>query len=139
MTIIDIFVMPIRNGETSSFKREAFEEIMGRGAINPRPPFCNIEYADGGCEVFGADDEDISSLMIDHFGGETFFDRLWELAERTGSFFAWTGAGGGYAVTDSALLAHLPPGIADDPEPPLVVDDGRALEAAIFGYADDQK
>lgn len=132
MTIVELFLTRVLDGKVIRFEREVVEEIMGRDAVDPSSPLVDIEYADGGCELIGGDDDSIETLMFDHFGGETFFSRLWELANRTGAFLWWAGNGDGYAVTNRDVLEHLPPDIINSPKLPFVVRDGAALEEAIF-------
>ena len=44
----DLFLNCVRDGETATFKRELFEEIMGRGAVDAKFPLTTVEYIDGG-------------------------------------------------------------------------------------------
>jgi hypothetical protein len=133
----DLFLMCARDGEQSSFKRELYEEIMRRDALAPPPDRLDLEYADesGGC-VNGDEDEDIASLMFNHFGGDTFMERLWELADRTGSFFVWPGEGRTIAVTRAETISHIFHGLAESLGPPFVVRSGKELEYVI-GYGID--
>jgi hypothetical protein len=52
----DIFLVCVKDGETAVFKRDLFEEIFSRGAINPQLPFTNVVYGDGGAQIYGADE-----------------------------------------------------------------------------------
>ncbi len=128
----DIFLVCVKDGEATAFKRSLFEDIFSRGAIDPRLPFTNVVYGDGGAQISGADeDEDIESLSFDHCGGDTFFAALYELADRSGSVVVWPGEERVLAVTRQAMIAHLP---ADMGElgPPHIVSNGRELEECIF-------
>ncbi|HUO93705.1 MAG TPA: hypothetical protein VMU22_12320, partial [Rhizomicrobium sp.] len=89
---MDLFLQCARDGEPSMFPRALFEEVMSRGAIDPEFPLSEVLYVDGGCrEIDGGERDAISSLSFAHFGGDIFFDRLWELADRTGSYLMWPG------------------------------------------------
>lgn len=116
------------------FKRELVEEIFGRYALNP-PPHCqNATYLDGRAEIYGADEEEIDGIMCSHSWGTTFFEALYELADRTKSVIFWPSLGPSAAVTDVATLVHLPPGAFEhEGEPPAVVADAKELQALIFG------
>ncbi len=128
----DVFLMCVRDGEEATFKREVLEEVMGRGAINPDYPLSNVYYADGMSVIYGGDDEDIDSLMFNHFGGDTFFDRLWELADRTGSFLTWPDGECSLAVTCPEMIDQIYPSVIESVGPPIIVRSGKELENAIF-------
>src|SRR5690348_6146281 len=86
-----IYLQCYRNGESATFKRAVVEEIFGRDAVDLRLPLTNVTYPDGsGAQIIGAyEEDDINSLMFNHFGGPTFYDRLYELAHRTRSCLLW--------------------------------------------------
>lgn len=135
---MDLFLTCVREGEPSTFPRTLFEEVMANGAIAPTFPLSDVVYADGGCrEIDGGAGEAISSLTFAHFGGDTFFDRLWELADRTVSYLLWPGDGPCVAVTRSDVLAKLDPSMVKDLEA-VVVGSGKELAAAIEGAEDDE-
>ena len=129
----DIFIQCCRDGERASFNRELVEEIFGRRALDPPPYFRGATYLDGRAEIFGADEADeIDGLMCSHSSGMTFYEALYELADRTGSVIFWPSDGPWAAVTKEATLAHLPPGAFDqDGRPPSVVASARELVALI--------
>jgi hypothetical protein len=131
----DIFIQRCRNGERAMFKRELVQEIFGRYAVDPPPHFQGATYLDGRAEIFGADEGDeIDGLMCSHFSGMTFYEALYELADRTGSVIFWPSDGPWAAVTKEATLAHSPPGAFDrDGRPPSVVGSARELVALISG------
>jgi hypothetical protein len=129
----DIFLVCVKNGEAAAFTRSLFEDIFSRGAINPRLPFTNVVYGDGGAQIFGADeDEDIQSLSFNHCGGDTFFAALYELADRSGSVVFWPGEERVLAVMSQAMIAHIPADM-DELGPAHVVANGRELQNRIFG------
>jgi hypothetical protein len=132
---LDIFIQCCRNGERALFKRELVEEIFGRYALDPPPHLQGATYLDGQAEIYGADKSDeIDHLMCAHCWGTTFFEALFELADRTKSVIFWPSRGPWAAVTDVVTLTHLPPSAFDkEGEPPTVVADAKALEALIFG------
>jgi hypothetical protein len=136
----DLFLKCFREGEKATFKRELFEEIIGRGAVDARPPLSTVEYADGsGGEIYGADskeDEEIDHLMFAHFSGDTLMARLWELADRTGSCFIWPSDGRCLAVTRVETVGHIPAGLVGDHGPPFVVHSGDELDYVI-GHEED--
>ena len=133
---MDLFLTCVRDGEPSAFPRTLFEEIMGRGAIRPEFPLSEVAYADGGCrEIDGGEAESISSLTFAHFGGETFFDRLWELADRTESYLLWPGDGPSVAITRADVRGKLDPSMVKDLGV-VVVGTGKELAAAIEGDLD---
>lgn len=132
---LDIFVQCCRNGERAMFSRDLVEEIFGRYALDPPPHLQGATYLDGRAEIYGADKhEEIDHLMCTHSWGTTFFEALYELADRTKSVIYWPGGDIWAAVTDPATLVHLPPGAFDkNGEPPAVIADGQELHALIFG------
>ena len=133
----DIFVMCARKGEQATFKRALFEEIMGRGALDASLPLTNIEYADGMCVAYyDGQKEDLDSTAFDHFGGDTFWDRLYELADRTGSFLVWPDVGRQVAVTRLEMLDEIYPDVAETLGPPYVVKNGKQLELLVLAGLD---
>jgi hypothetical protein len=129
----DIFLACVKDGESAAFKRILFEDIFSRGAINPRLPFTNVVYGDGGAQIDGADEhEDIESLSFNHCGGDTFFATLYELADRSGSVVFWPGEERVLAVTSQAMIAHIPADM-DELGPAHIVSNGRELQNCIFG------
>jgi hypothetical protein len=132
----DIFFDCINNDGGKTFKRQLAQEILGRDAIKPADALLSsVAYPDGsGSEVYCSKDEDLDGMMFNHSGGDTFFERLWELADRTGSMIFWPGDGVPVAVTRPELLQHLPKSEAgDEMEPQFVVRNGKELQEAIYG------
>ena len=124
-----IFFLCFRNGEITTIKRTLVEEIFGRDAIALKFPLTSVDYIDGGAQIYGANKEDdIEHISFDHFGGDTFFSALYELADRSGSLIVWPG-NPCFAVTREALIAHLPREIVD--ENPKVVGNGAELAAYV--------
>jgi hypothetical protein len=129
----DIHLQCFRNGKPATFKRALFEEIFGRGAVNLSLPLTDVRYPDGsGAQIYGADGaDDISSLMFNHCGGATFYDRLYELAHRTRSAVLWPFGNPQSAVTDAKTIAGSP-GLWEEPlGPAIVVTSGRELAEGI--------
>jgi len=139
----DLFLNCVRDGETATFKRALFEEIIGRGAVNARFPLGTVEYPDGsGGEIYGADseeDEEIDGLMFTHFGGDTLMARIWELADQTGSFLIWPSDGRCLAVTSAETVRHIPPDLAESFGPPFIVSSGDELDYVIGHEKDPPK
>jgi hypothetical protein len=138
---MDLFLTCVRDGEPSDFPRALFEEVMGRGATDPKFPLSEVLYADGGCrEIDGGGGDTVSSLSFAHFGGDTFFDRLWELADRSASYLLWPGESPSVAVTRPDVLSKLDPKMVKDLGA-VVVGSGKELSAAIedgFDLEDDE-
>ena len=130
----DIFLQCFRAGEPANFSRSLFEEIFGRGAINPDPPFTDVTYTDGGADIYGAEVDDIQHMMFNHCGGDTFWAALHELADRTQSVVFSASGWPKMAVTDVATIAQLPVGYAEDEQDSVrVIRSGRELEELIYG------
>jgi hypothetical protein len=130
---IDIHLQCFRNGEPATFKRELVEQIFAREASDHRPPLTGVRYADGGAEIYGADNgDDIQSLMFNHFGGKTFFNALYELARETKSVVLMVTESHPIAVADQETIDHLPPGFASL-STPAIVSSGRELAAHLYG------
>ena len=130
----DIFLDCVNNNGTQTFKRQVAQEILGRGAVDEASALYQVEYPDGSASsVIGEEDEDIDGLMFNHSGGDTFFERLWELADRTGSIIYWPGDDTPVAVTREEMLQHIP---RDDEghqmEPQFVVANGKELQQVIY-------
>jgi hypothetical protein len=127
----DIFLQCFRDREPATFERVVFEEIFGRGAVNPQFPLTDVAYPDGsGGEIYGGEDDHIQGMMFNHCGGDAFFDRVYELLARTKSVFFWLGTGRQIAVADSAVIDHLPSGF-DDMGPAYIVSSGRELQKSM--------
>jgi hypothetical protein len=131
----DIFLACLRGENTETFKRSLFEEIFGRQAINPRLPFTSVTYADGGAEVYGAEEDETNYVGFDHFGGDTFFAALHELALRTRSVIYWPANEGAWAaVAEVAVIALLPMSFErEGPQAVRVVRSGRELQDVYYG------
>ncbi len=134
---MDLFLTCIRDGEGSTFTRAVFEEVMGRDAIGPKFPLTSVRYADGGCnDIDGGEGGTIQTVSFVHFGGETFYDRLWELADRSGSYLMWPNDGPALAVTRAELVAKIDPKMVEELGPPVVARTGKDLGEAIEGGGD---
>jgi hypothetical protein len=126
-----IFLQCFRDREPATFERAVFEEIFGRDAVNAKYPLTDVTYLDkSGGEIHGGEDDHIQHMMFSHCGGDRFFDALQELAARTMSVLFWPATGRQIAVSDSAVIAHLPSGF-DDMGPAFIVSSGRELQTAI--------
>jgi hypothetical protein len=108
----DLYVQRFQNGGIATFPRSIFDDIFSPGVINPDFPLMQVEYEDGShIEIYGNDAEDLDGLMFTHFSGEIVFARIFELADRTGSVIYWPDTAPALAVTNPAVIAHIP-GIA---------------------------
>ncbi len=134
----DIFIACMDNGKSGTFKRALAAEILGRDSVNTKDPLWEVEYRDGsGSCVYCAETEDIDGMMFNHSGGDTFFQRLWELADSTGSMIFWPDSLRSIAVTRSAFVQYLDEDIPERERPPFVVSNGKELQYAI-GYGDHE-
>jgi hypothetical protein len=129
----DIFLTCLNNAGVMTFKRQLAEEVLGREAVRPEKVLLGgVEYPDrSGSAVYCSEGEDLGHLMFNHSGGDMFFERLWELADRSGSMIYWPGYGFPRAVTRPEMLQHLPKDLEDIEPPPFVVRNGRELVDAM--------
>ena len=105
----DLFVQRFEKGVVATFPRSLLEEIFSRGAIQPNLPLERVKYADGShAEIYASDRDDLRSFMLTHFGGETIFERVVEFANRTGSIIYWPDDRPALAVTNPAVISHIP-------------------------------
>ena len=132
----DIFLACVRGESVEKFARTLFEEVFGRHAVAPAPGYLpkDFNYADGGTQVYGADDDEIDGLMFNHFGGDTFFDALHELALRTRSVIYWPDEGVWAAVAEPTTISLLPASFErEGPKAVCVVQNGRELQDVYYG------
>lgn len=88
----DIFLSCLKDEGTGTFKRSLAQEIFGREAVKETNALFYVEYPDGGGScVYCSEDEDLNHMMFNHAGGDSFFERLWELADRSHSMIFWPG------------------------------------------------
>jgi hypothetical protein len=104
----DLFVHCFKNKKYALYDRQIAEEIFNRDSIDPATPLTEVRYHDGRAEIYGAEEEKTSGVMLSHFGGRTVLARVLELAEKTGSFIFWTFSEGRAAVANADVLDHLP-------------------------------
>jgi hypothetical protein len=116
----EIFVERFRDKEPAPYARKIAEEIFNRDAIEPTTPLNEVRYADGGAEIDGAVDDEMSGFVVAHFSGRIVLERLLELAQRTGSVIIWPGEETCAAVTSSEWLAHLPEDMIESMQPVVV-------------------
>lgn len=129
----DIFLQRFENGEVGTFKRAVVEEIFGPYAVDGAPKgIMRVEYADrGGADVYIDDEEDLKGLMFNHCGGYTFFDALYQLTDRIKGVVYWPGIGPSSAITDAAVMQHLPADFLEACGPPALVHDRSGITDAI--------
>ncbi|MGO9007451.1 MAG: hypothetical protein ACLQIQ_09660 [Beijerinckiaceae bacterium] len=116
----ELFVKCVRNKELSRYDRKIAERIFNRDAIDPTIPLTGVQYADGSAEIYGAEHDPMSGVMLAHFSGETVLERALELADETGSLIFWPGHPPLAAITNLALLDHLPDDLVKGWKPVLV-------------------
>ncbi len=129
----DIFLMCFHDGEHVPLERPLVAKILNQHAIDPDPTLYNVTYADdGGAFIYGAEDDDVQSLMFNHCGGAIFFATLFELARQTESVIVWPASEPSITVTSATTLAHFPKDFEDGIGPAVVVNSGQELEDYIF-------
>jgi hypothetical protein len=129
---LPVFFQRYQNGELATIKRSVLIDILGSAAVMDGPNIGAIRFSDSdGGEVYGADNEDIEQLSFDEGDGKKFFDALWEIADRTGAFMYWIGDGSCSAVTDKAILDHVPADVLADTGPAKIVKNGKQLSKCL--------
>ncbi len=126
----DLFVHCFKNKEYAQYDRQIVEDIFNRDSIDPTTPLSEVRYHDGRAEVYGAEKEKISGVMLSHFGGRTVLARVLELAERTGSLIFWPDEERRMAVTNAEVLNHLPDKIREECNEIVIVTTVDELIAA---------
>ena len=118
----------VRNGEPHRYDRALAEEILYRDIVDDEyTKHYDVRYADGGTNITWEDGETIDGMSFSNYGGATVFDRIWELADRTGSMIMWIGWGVPRAVTRPDMLQHLPKEMENEEPEPFVVLNGKEL------------
>jgi len=126
---LPIFFQRYQNGELTTIKRSMLAEILGPAAVMDGPDIGAIRFSDSdGGEVYGADADEIEQLSFDEGNGKKFWDALWQIADRTGAFVYWLGDGRCSAVTNKAILEHVPTDVIESVGPVRVAKNGRQLE-----------
>jgi hypothetical protein len=120
---MELFLICIEGVGQATFKRAVAQEILGRDALESKRVLdYRVDYPDGsGAEVCCAEGDDLESICFDRFGGEIFFDRVWELADRIGAVIFWPAPGPSTAVTHPAMIDRLPDELRGDEDMPVVV------------------
>ena len=111
----DIFLQCFRNGEPEPIPREVFESIFLPHATHPDAykkdtGYMTVEYSDGsGASIYcgGDNDEERSSIMFNHCGGNAFSDDMYKLAHLTRSIIYWLSENPIYLYTHPAVPAEL--------------------------------
>ena len=106
----DLFVASVHNGERAFYEPRIAEEIFDRNALAPS----RLSYADGHAEIYGdRDGNSFDGFMLSHFRGDTIVERALEIASVTKSLIFWPSNFIFVAVTDKAVIDHLPPELND--------------------------
>ncbi|MEW6437295.1 MAG: hypothetical protein AB1508_09005 [Pseudomonadota bacterium] len=109
---LELFTIAFRDKDVAPYPRSVVEDIFNRDALEPHAPLVNVLYADSAGEIYGADEDEITGIMVAHFGGPTILERVFELAVKTNSLICWTSGAPRYGgVTSREMLDHLPDGI----------------------------
>jgi hypothetical protein len=104
----ELFIHSFDGDEPAKYDRRIVEDIFSRDAINPRIPLQGVTYADGQGEIYGAEDDLTSGIMMAHFSGRTIVERAFELAAATKALIFWPGDEIWMAVTSRDVISHLP-------------------------------
>jgi hypothetical protein len=131
----DIFVQWFHEGDAIGADGTLVREIIRAHAVSVTvgKGFWNVAYADGGAQIFGPDDHEIDSLMINQAGGDIFFTTLLELAARTRGVIFWPSDGPCIAVADPKTIKDLPAEMVENSGPAYVVRTGKELSDFIYG------
>ena len=124
----EVFTTRFRNKETAPYATAIVERIFMRDAIDPTTPLAFVEYADGVAEIYGAEDDMTDGIMIAHFSSRTVLERLFELADETGSLIFWPSEDNCSVVTKAEWLDHLPDDMLQI-EPVVVSNVDELMEA----------
>jgi len=128
----DIFLQCFRNQELAGFDRAVFDEIFGPYIVERDETFVRLCYPDRGCaDIYVRDTPTIDSMMINHFGGEMFFEGLYELAQRTGSLIHWPSEEDASVVTDRETWTHIPTVFTNEDAHPTLASNWRQMVDAI--------
>jgi hypothetical protein len=128
----DIFVQCFRNGGVATFKRAVVEEIFESFAVGYGRHRTCVRFPDGsGANIYLADGDELDSIMFNHCGGDAFFDALYQLTDRIKGVIYWPGVGVSSAITDAAVLEHLPADFVEGCGPPAVAHDRDGITDAI--------
>lgn len=128
----DIFVQCFRDGEAVTFKRAIFDEIFDRFAVTREAKFMRVEFPDGGgADIYVDEGDALDSVMFNHCGGDAFFDALYQLADRVKGIIYWADEAPCSAITDAAVLEHLPEDLVEGVGPPALVRDRDGITDAI--------
>jgi hypothetical protein len=128
---LSLILACVENGKPATFKRALAIEVLGRGAIESSDVLYSVKYIDGGGQVYCNDGDEIHHMSFNHFGGNTFFDRVWELADRVGAVIFWPAPGPSTAVTRAEMFERLPSEFHQEGFEPFVVSSGGELAVAI--------
>jgi hypothetical protein len=129
----DIFLQCFRDKAPATFERSNFEDVFGAYIVSreSNPGFVGVKFPDGShADVYISELENIDGLMVNHCGGDAFFQALYQLADRTKSSIYWPGSAPSSVVTDDATVLHLPEGFAEN-FGTTVVKDGAGIIGAI--------
>jgi hypothetical protein len=117
----DMFLQCYRNCQPSPSPRTIVEQAFASSRDPTDIDVWVLRFPNGGVsELFIGEEQEIWDLM---FNGAPNSPELWsgifEILKRTGSVLFWPG--GGWVVTDEAVIDHLRPDILDGTDPVYVV------------------
>lgn len=125
----DVFLQPFANGEPSRADAGSISALLDSYVVAADRGWARLETTDGDADMYGYDDRE-SGLMINHAAGDAIWDLLVTLA--SAGPFAIMPVGCPTCVTDSSMLADLPPELVPEA---VVVSSGRDLLQVIRGTA----
>jgi|SRR5215472_4872999 len=130
-----LYVVCIEEIGQPTFERALAHKILGRGALKPGHDLgYRVDYPDGsGGDISCGEGDSLEGIYFSHFGGEMFFDRVWELADRIGALIFWPAPGPSNALTRTELLDRLPSELRDEEQRPIIVRSGKEICDAIEG------
>ena len=126
----EVFTRRFRNKQMAPYATAIAERIFMRGAIDPKTPLEGVDYVDGSAEIYGAEGDMTDGITIARFSGRTVHERLFELADETGSVILWPAADVRALVTKAEWLDHLPDDMLQiEPNPAVVHNVDELIEA----------
>lgn len=130
----EIWMSCWRDQECAILDRDEFERVFSGHVVVREPRFVRVRFPDGGGgDIYMSDGERCSGFTVNRPGGNDLLDAMVMLAGRTGSVIYWLGKPPCMAVTDVAVVPHLPIDMVQRIGPPITVRNGADLMEAIRG------
>jgi hypothetical protein len=106
----DIYLRCFDHGEPKTFLRGVFEEIVARNSVASQFPFTRVCFPDG-IDIYSGDSDALDGLTSSLYGGEFFFQSLYELADRTR--LIWPDILPALAAANPTVVGHVPADMLD--------------------------